>query len=104
MTTIYLPRQSVWQLQKVTVTVVLAVNAFTVSTTEEALVRKLWSFYYRFIGLKCHNYALYLCFVLYIYIKQDKNSMMSWSTNFIITFIAQPTFSTTLSPFSVVQC
>ena len=26
-------------------------------------VRKLWSFYYRFIGLKCHNYALCLCFV-----------------------------------------
>ena len=34
-------------------------------TTEEGhrSVRKLWSFYYRFIGLKCHNYALYLCFV-----------------------------------------
>ena len=34
-------------------------------TTEEGhrSVRKVWSFYYRFIGLKCHNYALYLCFV-----------------------------------------
>ena len=34
-------------------------------TTEEGhrSVRKHWSFYYRFIGLKCHNYALYLCFV-----------------------------------------
>ena len=30
-------------------------------------VRKLWSFYYPFIGLRCHNYALYLCFI-YIYI------------------------------------
>ena len=32
-------------------------------TTEEGhrRVRKLWSFY--FIGLKCHNYAIYLCFV-----------------------------------------
>ena len=30
---------------------------------EHRSVRKLWSFYYRFIGLKCHNYALYLCFV-----------------------------------------
>ena len=26
-------------------------------------VRKLWSFYYPFIGLKCRHYALYLCFV-----------------------------------------
>ena len=29
-------------------------------------VRKLWLIYYRFIGLKCHNFALYLCFI-YIY-------------------------------------
>ena len=38
-------------------------------TTEEGhrSVRKLWSFYYPFIGLKCHNYALYFCF-MYIYI------------------------------------
>ena len=26
-------------------------------------VRMLWSSYYRFIGLECHSYALYLCFV-----------------------------------------
>ena len=37
-------------------------------TTEEGhrSVRKLWPFNYRFIGLKCLNYALYLCF-MYIY-------------------------------------
>ena len=32
--------------------------------------------------------------------KQEKNSMVSWSTNFIITIIAQPKFSTTMSPSS----
>ena len=38
-------------------------------TTEEGFmsVRKPWSFYYRLIGLKCHNYALNLSFV-HIYI------------------------------------
>ena len=41
---------------------------------------------------------------LHIYIEQDKNSMMSWSTNFIIAIKTQPIFSTTLSPSSVVQC
>ena len=43
-------------------------------TTEEGhrSVRKLWSFYYRFIALRCHNYALYLCFMyIYIYIAQN---------------------------------
>ena len=39
-----------------------------------------------------------------MYEKQDKNSMMFWSTNFIITSTTQPTFSTTLSTSSVVQC
>ena len=39
-----------------------------------------------------------------MYEKQDKNSMMFWSTNFIITNTTQPKFSTTLSPSSVVQC
>ena len=34
----------------------------------------------------------------YIYMKQDKNSMMSLSTSFIITTITQPKFSTTLRP------
>ena len=41
-------------------------------TTEEGhrSVRKLWSFYYHFIGLKCHYYALYLCSIyMCIYIK-----------------------------------
>ena len=33
----------------------------------------------------------------YVKKKQDKNSIMSWSTNFIITIIIQPKFSTTLS-------
>ena len=37
-----------------------------------------------------------------MYEKQDKNSMKSWSTNFIITIITQPKFSTTLSPSSLV--
>ena len=32
-----------------------------------------------------------------MYKEQDKDSMMSWSTNFIITIITQPKFSTTLS-------
>ena len=34
-------------------------------TTEEGhrSVRKLWSFNYSFVGLKYHDYALYLCFV-----------------------------------------
>ena len=53
-----------------------------------------------FISNTRNNNQLYI----YIYIeKQDKNSMMSWSTNFIITFITQPRFSTTLSPSSLVQ-
>ena len=39
-----------------------------------------------------------------MYEKKDKNSMMFWSTNFIITSTTQPTFSTTLSTSSVVQC
>ena len=30
---------------------------------EHTSVRNLWSFYYRLIGLRCHNYDLYLCFV-----------------------------------------
>ena len=38
-------------------------------TTEEGhrSVPKLWSFYYHIIGLKCHNYALYLRYV-YIFV------------------------------------
>ena len=32
---------------------------------------------------------------IYIYIKEDKNSMMSWSTNFIITILTQPKHCTT---------
>ena len=39
-----------------------------------------------------------------MYKKQDKNSMMSWSTNIIITNITQQKSSTTLSPSSVVHC
>ena len=35
---------------------------------------------------------------VYIYIKQEKNSMMSWPASFIITIITQPKFLTTLSP------
>ena len=42
----------------------------------------------------------YVYIYTYMYIKQDENSMVSWSTNFIITIIAQPKFSTTLSPSS----
>ena len=30
---------------------------------EHSCVRNIWSLYCRFIGLKCHNYALYLYFV-----------------------------------------
>ena len=30
---------------------------------------------------------IYNIIYIYIYIEQDKNSMMSWSTNFIITII-----------------
>ena len=44
-----------------------------------------------------HTYITYIK-------KQDKNSMMSWSTNFIIAIITQPKFLTALSPSSVVQC
>ena len=45
-------------------------------TTEEGhrSVRNLWSFNYRFIGLKCHNYALYMCFIIYIYIYRHDNN------------------------------
>ena len=42
----------------------------------------------------------YVYIYTYMYIKQDENSMMSWSTNCIIAIVAQPKFSTTLSPSS----
>ena len=41
------------------------IYVYIYSTTEERhrSVRKHWSSYYHFIGLKCNYYALYLCFV-----------------------------------------
>ena len=47
------------------VSCVFSIRIYRQYTTEEGRrsVRKLWSFYYRFLGLKYHNYALDLCFV-----------------------------------------
>ena len=59
---------------------VFSIRIYRQYTTEEGhrSVRKLWSFYYRFIELKCHNYALYFCFV-YKYSNTQKPSYATLS-------------------------
>ena len=54
-------------------------------------VLKHWSFYYRIIGFRFHNNALYLCVVLYIYITQQFTSKyVSFESTLLNFYLRKP--------------